>query len=240
MGPAPDPAGGPVSPRVLSPAGPADEWDTAEPDPAGETTAHGDARRRPGRTARASRPPTVLRRRRTSTRPPSPPPVAARRGSVTRLRPRRRPAPGPYRSAQLRRARPTPKPPLAFGSTAGWVTQMLFPTYRREVLRAGFTWCPRWWAHTEAVARLEALWRAWEHHRQLPAVGMAVWWKDYADPTMAALFNPAGPFAACTPTRHHDRDPVPPLPQEPPPPQLFPDIRVRPEPEMWRHRRARR
>jgi len=196
-------------------------------------------RRRRGHTSRAARPPTALWRRRTAARP-APPPPAPPRGSVTRLRPRRRPAPGPYRSVQLRRARPKPVPPLLFGSTAAWATQMLFPTYRREVLRAGFTWCPRWWAHAEAVGRLEALWRAWEHHRQLPAMGMATWWKDYADPTMAALFSPTGPFAACTPTRHHDRDPVPPLPQEPPPTALFPDIRVRPEPEMWRHRHGRR
>lgn len=184
----------------------------------------------------ASRPPTSRRPR---PRPETPLPLPTRpRGPVTRLR--RRATPRPYRSVQLRRARPKPVPPLLFGSTAAWATHMLFPTYRREVLRAGFTWCPRWWAHAEAVGRLEALWRAWEHHRQLPAMGMATWWKDYADPTMTALFHPSGPFAACTPTRHHDRDPVPPLPQEPPPAALFPDIRVRPEPKMWRHRRGRR
>jgi hypothetical protein len=39
---------------------------------------------------------------------------------------------------------------------------------------------------------------------------------------MAALLSPTGPFTGCRATRHHDRDPLPPLPQEPPPTALSP------------------
>jgi len=48
---------------------------------------------------------------------------------------------------------------------------------------------------TKRLQRLEALWRAWEHLRQDPALGMSVWWRDHADPHMAALLDPDGPFA---------------------------------------------
>ena len=146
---------------------------------------------------------------------------------------------GPYRPVQLRPRRKTPPPRLLFGSTAQWAEQALFPVYRRDVRRAGLAWCPVWWAHAEVISRLEALWRAWEHHRQDPALGMGIWWKDFADPTMAALLDPGGPFTACRVNRHHDRDPIPPLPHDPAPAVLFPDLRVRPAPEMWRHRHGR-
>jgi len=160
---------------------------------------------------------------------------AARRRQFTRHRTGK-----PWRPVQLRPRRKLLPPRLLYGSTAQWAEQALFPTYRRDVHRAGLAWCPQWWAHTEVISRLEALWRAWEHHRLDPALGMGIWWKDYADPTMAALLNPGGPFTACRANRHHDRDPLPPLPHQPAPAVLFPDLRVRPEPEMWRHRHGRR
>jgi hypothetical protein len=177
-----------------------------------------------------------------ATDPAPGPPARDRPAGVPALRrryPRRRTS-GPWRPAQLRpRRRPVPTR-LTYGSTAQWAEQVLFPVYRRDVYRAGLAWCPRWWAHPEVISRLEALWRAWEHLRLDPALGMGIWWRDYADPTMAALLNMAGPFTACRANRHHDRDPMPPLPHEPAPAALFPDLRVRPEPEMWRHRHGRR
>jgi hypothetical protein len=165
-------------------------------------------------------------------------PAAVRVPPLRRRYPRRATTAG-YRPVQLRRPRPAPNPPLAFGSVATWATEFLFPSYARDVRRAGYTWCPRWWAHAEAIGRLDALWRAWEHHRQNPALGMALWWRDLADPTMATLFHPAGPFAACTATRHHDRDRIPPLPAEPAPTALFPDVRTNREPRQEGLGRAR-
>jgi hypothetical protein len=157
--------------------------------------------------------------------------------AARRVRPAQRGRPHTARASRPPTSRPRPAqlrlssrgsmvlPPLRYGSVAEWVTEFLFPTYRREVTRAGVKWCPRWWAHAEAIGRLEALWRAWEHQRQDPALGAAIWWRDYADPTMAVLFSQTGPFGACRATRHHDRDPIPELPQEPPPAALFPDVR---------------
>ncbi len=73
-------------------------------------------------------------------------------------------------------------------------------------------WCSQWWDHPEAVSRLEALWKAFEVLRRDPGTGAATWWRDYADPTMAALSDAAGTFAKCSDTTHA----VPPdLPMEP-------------------------
>jgi len=61
-------------------------------------------------------------------------------------------------------------------------------------------WCSQWWDHPEAVSRLEALWKAFEVLRRDPGTGAATWWRDYADPTMAALSDAAGTFAKCSDT----------------------------------------
>ena len=58
-------------------------------------------------------------------------------------------------------------------------------------------WCPQWWRHAEAVARLEALWRAWEHLRQDAATGLSVWFRDHADHHMTILLDADGPFKGC-------------------------------------------
>jgi len=63
-------------------------------------------------------------------------------------------------------------------------------------------WCPQWWAHAEALSRLEALWRTWEAARLDPLQGIAVWYRDFCDPRLLVLFSPAGPFAQCTAERH--------------------------------------
>ena len=44
---------------------------------------------------------------------------------------------------------------------AVWVGDLLLPVYGREVTSQQ-PWCPRWWEHLEAVARLHALWLAWQ------------------------------------------------------------------------------
>lgn len=107
-----------------------------------------------------------------------------------------------------------------FPSVYGFVTGHLSDLYRRDVSGQKVIWCPQWWAHGEAVSRLEALWRAWEHLRLDGGTGMAVWWKDYADPTMAVLFDPQGPFAGCSTDRGH-KPRLLPLPCEPMPEGLI-------------------
>ena len=81
-------------------------------------------------------------------------------------------------------------PPGLYYLTLGeWVAEWLFPVYRRSVRGHDRAWCPQWWKHAEAVARLEALWRAWEHLRQDPATGLSVWFRDHADHHMTVLLG---------------------------------------------------
>ena len=112
---------------------------------------------------------------------------------------------------------------LFYANVAQFVTEQLAPVYRRQLDPAGrsttFTWCAQWWRHEEAVSRLTGLWRAWEQLRTDPSTGLAVWWRDYADPTMRVLFEEKGPFHGCTPRTHSPKGV--PLTLEPPPDGLF-------------------
>ena len=112
---------------------------------------------------------------------------------------------------------------LVYANVAEFVTEHLAYQYRRDIDLAGrattFTWCAQWWRHEEAVSRLTGLWRAWENLRTDPTTGLAVWWRDYADPTMRTLFDEKGPFHGCTPRTHAPKGL--PLPLDPPPEGLF-------------------
>jgi Domain of unknown function (DUF4913) len=117
-------------------------------------------------------------------------------------------------------------PGLYYLTLEEWVGEWLFPVYRRSVLGHDRIWCPQWWRHAEAVARLESLWRAWEHLRQDAATGLSVWFRDHADHHMTVLLDADGPFKGCD-GRHTDH-PLEQLPHDPPPvgmfePDQFPD-----------------
>jgi hypothetical protein len=114
------------------------------------------------------------------------------------------------------------EPETFYGSADEFVREFLIVTYRREVSPKGdYRWDPRWWMHPEAVARLDALWRTWEHFRNDGATGMSVWWRDHADHHMGVLLSSAGPFSKTSGTT----EPGDPLPYAAPPPGLFPDVR---------------
>lgn len=85
-----------------------------------------------------------------------------------------------------------------------FVTAFLAPVWQHKIDIDGraTTWCRQWWRHTEAIIRLEALWRAWENLRLDPATGISVWFRDHADYHMAVLTNVDGPFGGCTPNQH--------------------------------------
>lgn len=129
-------------------------------------------------------------------------------------------------------------PELVYGSVDEFVRKYLRHVYRRATSDQR-VWAARWWEYDEAVIRLEALWRAWEHLRLEPSTGMSVWWRDHADHHMAVLMDPEGPFAAANHyDDENDADKGAPLPYEAPPAGLFPDVRkqrkekpaTRPEP----------
>lgn len=111
-------------------------------------------------------------------------------------------------------------PRLYYPTLDRWVAELLAPTYRRAIDDRNRFWCPSWWRHTEAIARLEALWRSWEHLRLDPATGVSVWFRDHADAQMAVLLSPEGPFKYCTTDKGHS-DRLKPLPLDDPPPHLF-------------------
>ncbi|WEG08314.1 DUF4913 domain-containing protein [Microbacterium horticulturae] len=96
--------------------------------------------------------------------------------------------------------------------------------YRRRVDGRHRCWAAEW-RYDEAVIRLEALWRSWEHLRQDAATGISVWWRDHADHHMAVLMDPDGPFAAAdhTDSANHCKKGEP-LPYAPPPAGVFPDV----------------
>ena len=89
-------------------------------------------------------------------------------------------------------------PPLEFESVYDFVEQHLVTIFARNIDNPQFRWCKKWWAHAEAVSRLEALHRAYEHLRLDPDTGMSTWWRDHAGPAMAALLDPQGTFDGCS------------------------------------------
>lgn len=100
-----------------------------------------------------------------------------------------------------------------------FVERQLAPMWRRQ-LDLSAVWCPEWWRHAEAITRLDALWRAWEHLRLEPALGISVWLRDHADHHMAVLLNPHGPFQYCNLDKGHSTR-LEPLPVLSPPAGLF-------------------
>ncbi|TCJ89981.1 DUF4913 domain-containing protein [Nocardia alba] len=107
-----------------------------------------------------------------------------------------------------------------------FVEKYIAHTYRREVSRKGteskIRWCPQWWDHAEAVGRLDALWMAWEQMRLGEGSEMAAWWTQFADPLMAALFDPEGVFKYCSVADGH-RPSMKVLPTVPAPAGWFQD-----------------
>ncbi|MFC9534882.1 DUF4913 domain-containing protein [Streptomyces sp. NPDC056975] len=99
-----------------------------------------------------------------------------------------------------------------------WVDDLLLPVYGREVTTSR-PWCQQWQEHPEAVARLHALWLAWQQLTDVEAglTGPSTWHRDHLDPTLLQLRTPDGPFGACTTsaTRPNHRLLASPSPPEP-------------------------
>ena len=115
-------------------------------------------------------------------------------------------------------------PTLYYGSVDEFVREFVCPIFRRNVGeegRADYRWSARWWESAEAIARLEAMWRAWEHLRMDASTGTSVWLRDHADHHLGVLMSPTGPWALSKDTAGPDQ----PLPYEAPPEGLFPDVR---------------
>jgi hypothetical protein len=114
-------------------------------------------------------------------------------------------------------------PTLFYGSADEFMREHLRHMYTRRVGpgNASFRWAADWWTYPEALSRIDALWRAWEHLRQDGAVGISRWWIEHADHHMPILMSPDGPFAKS----EDSNKPGAPLPYSAPPEGLFPDMR---------------
>ncbi|MCF2526724.1 DUF4913 domain-containing protein [Yinghuangia soli] len=115
-----------------------------------------------------------------------------------------------------------PTPHLVFNTLDDFVTKYIAQVIRRRLSRSVAIWCPAWWLHEEAVARLSVLWRAFEHLKQDPALGLSFWWTQHADPHLAALMDPdRGPFVLCDPRDGHSDRILDALPILASPPELW-------------------
>lgn len=103
-----------------------------------------------------------------------------------------------------------------FPTVYAFVREYMCEVYAFEIRAqtTEFRWCRRWWEHVEAVARLEACWKAFEAMRRDPGAGMSSWFRDHADPCMGRLTSPEGPFSRCDAEQHRIR---PALPMDAPP-----------------------
>lgn len=85
-----------------------------------------------------------------------------------------------------------------------WVEGVLVPGYLAEP-SADARWCHLWWEHPVAIARLHAVWLAWQE-LTAPAscgyTGPSVWHRDHMDPALRELRGSTGPFAGCTKGEH--------------------------------------
>jgi hypothetical protein len=98
---------------------------------------------------------------------------------------------------------------LQYKTLDDWVRGYFLPTFSRPI-GGEIRWCDEWREHAEAITRLEALWRSWEHLRLEPALGMATWLTNHLDPQLAAIHSRSGTFAQCQPERHAPSDVAPP------------------------------
>mgnify|MGYP000854193722 FL=1 len=115
-------------------------------------------------------------------------------------------------------------PKLYYGSVDEFLREFLRHAYRRRIDGRTRFWAAAWWEFDEAIIRIEALWRSWEHLRQDPATGMSVWLRDHADHHMPILMSPDGPFCMAT-SREDACSKGDPLPYKHPPKGMFPDVR---------------
>lgn len=93
---------------------------------------------------------------------------------------------------------PAPSPPLpCYANLHDFFGEYLAPMIRRRD-GGGRRWCSEWWRHPEAVARLTALWHAWETLRLEGGTAMSDWWIHHFDPHFFVLADAErGPFQAC-------------------------------------------
>ena len=100
-----------------------------------------------------------------------------------------------------------------FPTVYEFVDRLILPMYGATGSRIrSVNWSARWWAHPEAVARLDRLWRRYEYLRvNEPVTFLETFLRGHADYHMRHLMSETGVFADC---RRED-EPTIPLPSAP-------------------------
>jgi len=105
--------------------------------------------------------------------------------------------------------------PFDFATLYTWVHIHVATITERKVSKSsgsesgvGVRWYTRWYEHDEAIARLEALRRAWEEHVVTHGAGMSSWYISHYDPHITALTSAGGPFWQCSPGYHQRARPI--------------------------------
>ncbi|MFJ5301719.1 DUF4913 domain-containing protein [Streptomyces sp. NPDC088350] len=90
---------------------------------------------------------------------------------------------------------------------AEWVHFALLPLYGKEETPSS-PWCPLWWKHPEAVARLHGLFMAWHDltSETYERSGPSSWHRDHLGTTMEELRDPRGTLAGCKAGRHQAKE----------------------------------
>ena len=96
-----------------------------------------------------------------------------------------------------------------YGSLVEFVEEFFVVAFARTLGGQTAAWCTHWWDHTEAILRLEALWRTFEAARLEPVAGMANWLGGQLDRHLPVLLSGTGPFGQCRPDAHRPPDPLP-------------------------------
>lgn len=111
----------------------------------------------------------------------------------------------------------SPPPQPRFATMFDFVDQLILPLYGTTVMQQReVNWSKKWWAHPEAIVRLNGLWKTFEKLRiEAPAVHMELFLRVHADYHMHHLMAADGVFAQC---RREDQETIP-LPTEPIPTQ---------------------
>lgn len=119
-------------------------------------------------------------------------------------------------------AEPAAAPQLVFGSAEEFLHEQLLPTYIRDIDDRSAKWCLEWYFHPEAVSRVEALWRSWEHLRLDGATSTRSGGVTTPTTTCASSWTPKARSATA---KSGHRDPAPMEPKRAPT-GWFPDVRL--------------
>jgi len=134
-----------------------------------------------------------------------------------------RPPAGPSAGEDPQTEEPlTPPEPLDMRQLLAWVGNNLALVVERKIAQSQApNWCPQWWLHSEAIARFEAVRRAWLEAVASPGAAMVVYF-EHLDHELDVLMGPVGTFASCR-NRVHTEAPLSKrvLGQDEPPEEYF-------------------